>query len=165
MGCTMRSKLRSILAPHSTKPAILSAHLHQRTGIAGLCAAGDIVDDKAGQIAVAFGHAGDRRRRHPQLSCHDRLKTRPACTPKTGAVDATSYHRVKNTLATVQSLAMQTARHSDSLQDLAERYEKRLLGLARAHDLLTRRHWEDAPLDFLARSIAPIGRPGSTGEN
>ena len=46
-------------------------------------------------------------------------------------------HRVKNTLATVQSLAMQTARHSDSLQDFSKRYEKRLLGLARAHDLLT----------------------------
>jgi PAS domain S-box-containing protein len=62
-------------------------------------------------------------------------------------------HRVKNTLATVQSLSMQTARHSDSLQDFSHRYEKRLMGLARAHDLLTTRHWEDAPLDFLAREI------------
>ncbi|GAB1584082.1 hypothetical protein PPNSA23_40250 [Phyllobacterium phragmitis] len=62
-------------------------------------------------------------------------------------------HRVKNTLATVQSLAMQTARHSNSLQDFARRYEKRLLGLARAHDLLTKRHWGDAPLEFLAREI------------
>ncbi|MGF7056087.1 PAS domain S-box-containing protein [Bosea sp. OAE752] len=66
-------------------------------------------------------------------------------------------HRVKNTLATVQSLAAQTARHSDSLQDFSQRYEKRLLGLARAHDLLTTRHWEDAPLDFLAREVlAPL---------
>ena len=62
-------------------------------------------------------------------------------------------HRVKNTLATVQSLAMQTARHADSLDDFIGRYEKRLLGLARAHDLLTKRHWEDAPLDFLAREV------------
>ena len=68
-------------------------------------------------------------------------------------------HRVKNTLATVQSLAMQTARHSDGLQDFTNRYEKRLLGLARAHDLLTRRHWEDAPLDYLAQEVlAPILR-------
>ena len=66
-------------------------------------------------------------------------------------------HRVKNTLATVQSLARQTARHSDNLTDFTARYEKRLLGLARAHDLLTKRHWEDAPLDFLAREIlAPM---------
>ncbi|MEJ8572386.1 PAS domain S-box protein [Microbaculum marinum] len=62
-------------------------------------------------------------------------------------------HRVKNMLATVQSLAMQTARHSEGLQDFTTRYEKRLLGLARAHDLLTKRHWEDAPLDYLVRAI------------
>jgi PAS domain S-box-containing protein len=62
-------------------------------------------------------------------------------------------HRVKNTLATVQSLAMQTARHADDLADFSKRFEKRLLGLARAHDLLTKRNWEDAPLDFLAREV------------
>jgi PAS domain S-box-containing protein len=62
-------------------------------------------------------------------------------------------HRVKNTLATVQSLAMQTARHSPTLEDFTNRYEKRLLGLARAHDLLTKRSWEDAPLDFLAQEV------------
>jgi two-component sensor histidine kinase len=66
-------------------------------------------------------------------------------------------HRVKNTLATVQSLAAQTARHSDNLQDFSKRYESRLVGLARAHDLLTTRHWEDAPLDFLAGEVlAPV---------
>lgn len=62
-------------------------------------------------------------------------------------------HRVKNTLATVQSLAMQTARHSNSLQDFGQRYEKRLMGLARAHDLLTKQHWENAPLDSLVREV------------
>ena len=62
-------------------------------------------------------------------------------------------HRVKNTLATVQSLAVQTVRHSGSLKEFAPQYEKRLLGLARAHDLLTTRNWEDAPLDVLARDV------------
>jgi PAS domain S-box-containing protein len=72
-------------------------------------------------------------------------------------------HRVKNTLATVQSLSQQTARHSDSLQDFSRRYEKRLMGLARAHDLLTKRHWEDAPLDFLAREVlTPLA--GASGD-
>jgi two-component sensor histidine kinase len=66
-------------------------------------------------------------------------------------------HRVKNTLATVQSLAIQTARHSENLTDFTVQYEKRLLGLARAHDLLTKRHWENAPLDYLAREVlAPM---------
>jgi PAS domain S-box-containing protein len=62
-------------------------------------------------------------------------------------------HRVKNTLATVQSLAGQTARHAESLADFVNRFEARLLALSRAHDLLTRRHWENAPLDALAREV------------
>jgi PAS domain S-box-containing protein len=62
-------------------------------------------------------------------------------------------HRVKNTLATVQSLAAQTARHADSLEDFSHRFEARLLALSRAHDLLTRRNWEGASLDALTREV------------
>ena len=62
-------------------------------------------------------------------------------------------HRVKNTLATVLSLASQTARHSSDVKDYSRRFGDRLLALARAHDLLTRRHWESAPLDQLAREV------------
>jgi PAS domain S-box-containing protein len=62
-------------------------------------------------------------------------------------------HRVKNTLATVQSLAGQTARHADGLQDFVDRFEARLLALSRGHDLLTRHYWKDAPLDLLAQEV------------
>jgi PAS domain S-box-containing protein len=62
-------------------------------------------------------------------------------------------HRVKNTLATVQSLAGQTARHAESLSDFMATFGARLLTLARAHDLLSRRHWEHAPLGSLAREV------------
>jgi PAS domain S-box-containing protein len=73
-------------------------------------------------------------------------------------------HRVKNTLATVQSLAGQTARHADNLGDFRHKFEARLLSLARAHDLLTRRHWESAPLDSLAREIlSPFGGEEAAG--
>jgi PAS domain S-box-containing protein len=66
-------------------------------------------------------------------------------------------HRVKNTLATVQSLAMQTARHTDSLQDFVAKFQERLIAVSRAHDLLTKRHWEAAPLVSLAREVlAPL---------
>jgi PAS domain S-box-containing protein len=66
-------------------------------------------------------------------------------------------HRVKNTLATVQSLSMQTLRHAESLPDFASRFQARLLAVARAHDLLTKRHWENAPLDSLAEELlAPL---------
>jgi PAS domain S-box-containing protein len=66
-------------------------------------------------------------------------------------------HRVKNTLATVQSLAMQTARHAESLQDFVSKFQARLLAVARAHDLLTKRHWQAAPLGSLATEVlAPL---------
>lgn len=72
-------------------------------------------------------------------------------------------HRVKNTLATVQSLAGQTARHAASLEDFSDRFEARLLALSRAHDLLTRRHWEGASLETLTRDVlsAMVGSAAS----
>lgn len=66
-------------------------------------------------------------------------------------------HRVKNTLATVQSLASQTARHVDGLEEFLPTFMGRLLALARAHDLLTKRNWQDAPFEMLAHDIlAPV---------
>lgn len=55
-------------------------------------------------------------------------------------------HRVKNTLATVQSIAMQTARHHPDPQRFAEAFQARLMSLSHTHDLLTRSHWEGADL-------------------
>ena len=55
-------------------------------------------------------------------------------------------HRVKNTLATVQSIAMQTARHHPEPQGFAEAFQSRLMSLSHTHDLLTRSHWEGADL-------------------
>ena len=55
-------------------------------------------------------------------------------------------HRVKNTLATVQSLATQTARGTDSPDAFRQAFEGRLIALSQAHDQLTRRHWKSADL-------------------
>ncbi len=55
-------------------------------------------------------------------------------------------HRVKNTLATVQSIAMQTARSHPDPGTFAESFQARLLALSHTHDLLTRSHWEGADL-------------------
>ena len=66
-------------------------------------------------------------------------------------------HRVKNTLATVQSLASQTAHHVGSVDEFLPTFTGRLLSLARAHDLLTQRNWQDAPFDRLVHDIvAPV---------
>jgi PAS domain S-box-containing protein len=70
-------------------------------------------------------------------------------------------HRVKNTLATVQSLARQTARHARDITDFGETFEARLLALATAHDLLTERNWMSAPLEKLLDDIvAPYSGGG-----
>jgi two-component sensor histidine kinase len=65
-------------------------------------------------------------------------------------------HRVKNTLATVQSLASQTARGAPTPAAFRERFEGRLIALSQAHDQLTVHHWESADLrELLAGSLAP----------
>jgi two-component sensor histidine kinase len=67
-------------------------------------------------------------------------------------------HRVKNTLATVQSIARQTLRMAESPKDFIGGFSARLMALARAHDLLTRKEWKGVSLDELIRqTIAPYG--------
>lgn len=60
-------------------------------------------------------------------------------------------HRVKNTLATVQSIAVQTARSHDDPRAFAQGFQARLLSLSHTHDLLTRSHWEGADLRDVLR--------------
>lgn len=65
-------------------------------------------------------------------------------------------HRVKNTLATVQSVAMHTLRGID--QVVRHTLEARLGALAAAHDVLTREQWEGANLeDVVAGALTPYG--------
>jgi len=71
-------------------------------------------------------------------------------------------HRVKNTLATVQSLAAQTARVARTPAAFRERFEGRLIALSKAHDQLTVHHWESADLrELLSGSLAPYAGAGS----
>lgn len=66
-------------------------------------------------------------------------------------------HRVKNTLASVQAIALQTLRSSPPEQ-FAGLFQSRLEALAQAHDLLTRRHWTGARLDEVADlALKPYG--------
>jgi len=65
-------------------------------------------------------------------------------------------HRVKNTLATVQSIAAQTLRHASSPAQARQAFESRLMALSRAHDVLTRESWEGAGLrEVVAEAISP----------
>ena len=61
-------------------------------------------------------------------------------------------HRVKNTLATVQSIARQTLRSATGAEDANAKIEERLVALATAHDILTRENWHSADIRDLAQS-------------
>lgn len=65
-------------------------------------------------------------------------------------------HRVKNTLATIISIAAHTFRKPAG--DSVETFQKRVLALASVHDVLTRENWTEAPLqDIVANAIAHCG--------
>ncbi len=73
-------------------------------------------------------------------------------------------HRVKNTLATVQSIALQSFRQMDAAtgSDVVTAFQDRLFALARAHDILTRDNWEGAELrDIVGEVIEPYCRESS----
>lgn len=60
-------------------------------------------------------------------------------------------HRSKNLLAIVQSVAMQTAHHSDTIEDFLDRFRGRLYALASAQDLVTESDWRGSWLHSLVR--------------
>jgi PAS domain S-box-containing protein len=67
------------------------------------------------------------------------------------------YHRVKNNLATVQSLAGHTLRSTPDPAAFREAFEARLMSLANAHDLLMQTAWETAEFAALiAKAIEPF---------
>ena len=66
-------------------------------------------------------------------------------------------HRVKNTLATVQSIVTQAVRNKSDPQVVRESIETRLAALSRSHDLLAREKWDGAGLSDLVReALAPF---------
>jgi two-component sensor histidine kinase len=65
-------------------------------------------------------------------------------------------HRVKNTLATVQSVARQTAKSAGTMDEFRATFEARLLALSNTHNALTRGRWERASLrELLDQEFQP----------
>ena len=70
-------------------------------------------------------------------------------------------HRVKNTLATVQSITFQTLRNASSPKEATSAIEGRLRALSHAHDVLTRENWEAANLsEIVAQAVEPYRSHG-----
>ena len=65
-------------------------------------------------------------------------------------------HRVKNTLATVQAIALQTFRYTDTREAFRDTFLDRLMALSKTHNLLTASNWEGASLrKVLLSELAP----------
>ena len=72
-------------------------------------------------------------------------------------------HRVKNTLATVQSITCQTLRNAPTIHHASNAIESRLLALSQVHNVLTERSWAQVGLhDVVAQAVEPYR---SLGEN
>jgi thioredoxin reductase (NADPH) len=71
LGCNVRSDLATRLGASATADGTLHVDEHQRTTVAGLYAAGDVVSDLH-QLSVAFGHAAIAA-----TDIHNRLQSNP----------------------------------------------------------------------------------------
>jgi PAS domain S-box-containing protein len=80
------------------------------------------------------------------------------------------HHRIKNTLATIQSIATQTARNSKDMRSFLDSFEGRLRSIAATHGVLTESDWTGARLGDLIEtelraSIDDTSRISVRGEN
>jgi PAS domain S-box-containing protein len=74
-------------------------------------------------------------------------------------------HRVKNTLATAQSIVWQALRTNSDPNVIRASIESRLLALSLSHDLLTRENWKSAGLlDVVHNALEPFGVSGGRAE-
>ena len=69
-------------------------------------------------------------------------------------------HRVKNTLATVQAIAMQTLNAKMEPAAFVESFSGRIQALGRAHGLLSQSGWQGADLAMLVNEQIMLGMPG-----
>lgn len=102
------------------------------------------VRDKGGDIVQYFASYVDLTR-HKDQEIHSKM-----------LIDELN-HRVKNILATVQSIVWQASQTASDPKVIREAIEGRLAALARSHDLLTREHWQGAGLlDMLTDALEPF---------
>ncbi len=60
-------------------------------------------------------------------------------------------HRVKNTIANIQALVVQTSRSANTLTGFVEGLDGRIQSMAKAHSLLSQSRWEGVSIDKLLR--------------
>ncbi len=85
------------------------------------------------------------------------VSDRKAAEQAREALVAELDHRVKNVLASVQSLAAQSARKTTSVDSFLRTFNDRLQAMAAAHTLLTLTRWRGSELaDLVAAELGPL---------
>lgn len=111
---------------------------------------GSLVRSRSGRpikLAGVIRDVTDRRRAFAELETSERRQQ---------LLINELNHRVKNTLASIQSIAALTARRSDSIEEFGALFQARLMALSDTHNLLTATGWEAATLhDLLAKELKP----------
>jgi light-regulated signal transduction histidine kinase (bacteriophytochrome)/CheY-like chemotaxis protein len=84
------------------------------------------------------------------------MKERQAAQSHQDLLMAELDHRVKNTLAVIQSLVRFTARSASSLEEFAASLQSRVSTMARVQTLLTQSHWEGVSIkNLIDDELAP----------
>jgi PAS domain S-box-containing protein len=125
-------------------PLELEHRVRQADGSIGWVASRAVpLTDEAGNILEWFGAASDVTERR-RTNEHLRL------------VINELNHRVKNTLAMVQAIAMRTFRAAPDMAAAQEQFAARLVALAQANDLLTGERWAGASLrEAIEQAVRP----------
>ncbi|OAN58799.1 sensor histidine kinase [Sphingomonas sp. TDK1] len=125
-------------------PLALEHRVHQADGSIGWVASRAVpLTDEAGRLVEWFGAASDiteqrRTNEHLRLVINE------------------LNHRVKNTLAMVQAIAVRTFRAAPDLAVAQEQFAARLVALAQANDLLTGERWAGASLcEAIEQAVRP----------
>ena len=132
---------RPLMRMVATAEAWRRGHDTARTGIVGR-------DDEIGILGQTFDRLMDENEMREEL--------RATAEERREILVHELAHRVKNTLATVQSIASLSFRNSQGPEALNQ-FHARLQALVRGHDLLTRKNWQHADLSEVAEAaMAPL---------
>jgi PAS domain S-box-containing protein len=111
-----------------------------------------------GRAAQTADHGGARRMAGVSLDITERKRAEERQKLLVNELN----HRVKNTLVSVQSIASQTLRTTDTPEAFRDAFEGRLMALSHTHNLLTEQNWEGASLreifDFELEAFAARDR-------
>jgi len=141
-----RDRVRAAIAEAvaTRQPLELEHRVRQLDGSVGWVASRAVpLTDEAGDLVEWFGAASDiteqrRTNEHLRLVINE------------------LNHRVKNTLAMVQAIAMRTFRAAPDLAVAQEQFAARLVALAQANDLLTGERWAGASLrEAIDQAVRP----------